>query len=73
MAKKDNMTLNEAIRVLMQAAERDVTGMGMGYRVTTDQWRKQVSEAWVVAFRRAYKREPDDSDYWNRHMPKPER
>ena len=62
------MTLNDAIRILMQAAERDVRGSGMGYRNTTDEWRAKVATAWVVAFRRVNGREPRDADFYNSGM-----
>jgi hypothetical protein len=65
------MTLNEALRVLMRAAERDVRGSGMGYRSTTDKWREEVAEAWAVAFHRVYRMAPMASDYRNAGMTPP--
>ena len=70
-APKKPMTLNEALRVLMQAASNDVRGAGMGYRNTTDEWRIKVSEAWAVAHRRVYRWEPSESDYRNAGMQAP--
>jgi len=65
------MTFPQALRVLMQAAERDVGGCGRGFRSTSDAWRIKVSEAWVIVFRRLNKREPDDNDFFNSGMIKP--
>ena len=62
------MTLNEAILILMECARRDVTGSGRGYRSTTDAWREKARDAWMVAFRRVYKREPERSDLFNVNM-----
>jgi len=62
------MTLNEAIQILMECGTRDVTGSGMGYRETTDEWRRKVSKAWTVCFKRIHKREPDDNEYFNANM-----
>ena len=62
------MTLRKAILILMQTASNDVTGSGMGYRNTTDAWRKTVAEAWGVAFTYCYKRHPDDGEYRNAEM-----
>jgi hypothetical protein len=66
------MTLNEALRVLMESASRDVRGSGLGYRSTTDEWRAKVSEAWAVAHRRVYRWEPTAGDYRNAGMTPPE-
>ena len=65
------MTLNEALRILMQAATNDARGSGLGYRSTSDEWRKTLSEAWTVAHRRVYKWEPTQSDYFNAGMKPP--
>ena len=65
------MTLRAAILILMECAQRDVRGSGMGYRATTDEWRTKVAEAWTVAHRRVYRREPGDSEYFNAGMSKP--
>ena len=65
------MTLNEALRVLMQAASNDVRGAGMGFRSTSDEWREKVSRAWAVAHRRVYRWEPTESDYNNAGMRMP--
>ena len=59
------MTLNKAIGILMKSAERDVRGSGLGYRSTTEDWRREVSEAWTVCFFRLYKRKPQYNDYYN--------
>lgn len=59
------MTFPNAVRILMECAERDVRGCGMGLRETTDEWRRIVSEAWTVAFRKVYRREPGPNEYFN--------
>lgn len=59
------MKFTEAVKILMQSAERDVGGCGRGYRSTTEEWRKRVSEAWVVCFRKIHRRDPDESDLFN--------
>ena len=59
------LTLNEALKILMECASRDSTGSGQGYRSTTDEWREKVSKAWAVAFKRVNKREPESNDYFN--------
>lgn len=63
MAKK--MSLKEALRILMKAASNDARGSGLGFRSTTDDWRRQLSEAWAVAHKRVYGWEPTDSEFFN--------
>lgn len=65
------MPFKDALSVLMQAATNDVQGSGLGYRNTTDEWRDRVSEAWTVAFIRLNKRWPDDNEFFNARMRKP--
>lgn len=60
------MTFPGAVRVLMSAAARDVAGTSCGIRQElTEERRETVREAWIVAFRRINKRDPDHSDLWN--------
>lgn len=65
------MKLRAAILILMECAQRDVRGSGMGYRATTDEWRAKVEEAWTVAFRRVHRRDPGDNEYFNAGMSRP--
>ena len=65
------MKLREAIQILMQSACRDVTGSGLGFRSTTDEWREKVSEAWTRCFKYVNGFEPMDSDYFNNNISKP--
>ncbi len=65
------MKLNQAIRVLMDSAQRDVRGSGLGFRSTDDAWRTTVTEAWTVAFKHIYKREPAPNEYFNAGMMPP--
>ena len=65
------MTFPKAVRILMQCAERDVRGSGMGFRATTDEWRCTVSEAWAVCFRKVNRREPGVNEYFNAGMSMP--
>lgn len=65
------MTLNQALEILMRAAERDVRGAGCGVRETSDEWREEVSQAWSIAFRRVHWREPDANEYRNAGMKVP--
>lgn len=52
----------------MKSASRDCMGSGLGYRSTTDEWRAKVKEAWIVAYKRVYKCDPDASVLFNAGM-----
>lgn len=64
----EGIKLKDAIQTLMDSAVRDVTGSGMGYRTTTDEWREKVSLAWERCFQYVNGRKPDYSDYFNSNM-----
>ena len=64
------MNFSQALVVLLKTAENDVRGSGLGYRSTSDEWRKLVSHAWHVVFKRIYKREPGDNERFNAGMGK---
>jgi len=59
------MTKRKALSILLQAAQNDVEGSGRGIRSTSDDWRKQVTEAWMVVFKMVNHRAPDGSDLFN--------
>jgi len=42
------MTKKQAIQTLLESAKRDIQGSGMGYRSTSDEWRKKVIEAMKI-------------------------
>lgn len=39
------MTKKDALSILIESAKRDIAGSGMGYRSTSEEWRKKVKEA----------------------------
>lgn len=59
------MTKKQAIRILIQAAARDVRGAGKGIRSTSDEWRKEVEEAVKVAYKMAEGVEPNKNTMFN--------
>lgn len=65
------MRRREAIRILMECAQRDVTGSGQGYRETSNEWRATVSEAWAVAYKMVYFVAPSENDFFNANMKHP--
>lgn len=48
--KEKRMSKREALSILIQAGQRDITGSGMGYRSTTDEWRTKVAKAIEVIY-----------------------
>ena len=62
------MTYKKALQILIESAARDVMGMGLGYRTTTEKWRVKVREAISKVFPKAYDREMDYSDRYNLHI-----
>lgn len=65
------MTFKEALKTLMESAENDVRGSGLGFRCTKEEWREQVSEAWAIVFERVYGWKPFYNDYTNSGMRPP--
>lgn len=65
--------LKQAIYVLMQSAQRDVIGSGMGYRSTTDEWREKVVNAWETAFQYINGFRPSGNDFLNAGLMPPRR
>ena len=59
------MTRKEALKVLIQSSARDIKGMGLGYRSTTEEWRIEVREAIEKMYKEAYDSECDKSVRYN--------
>lgn len=59
------MSFTRALRVLINAASRDVKGQGLGYRSTTDAERNEVKAAIEVVYEKAYGFPLDNSSRFN--------
>lgn len=60
------MTFLKAVPILMAAAAREVAGNGRGIRqARTEEECALVREAWIVAFQKVYRREPNYNDVFN--------
>ena len=59
------MTKKEALKILIKAGSNDIIGSGMGYRKTSDEWRKTVSDAIRKLYKDAYGMEVDASVEFN--------
>lgn len=62
------MTYKEAVRILMRCAARDVIGAGCGIRSTEEEWKRTVSVAWAICFKKDYGRWPDRCEFRNSGM-----
>lgn len=48
------MTKKQALKILIEAGCNDIRGSGMGFRSTSDEWRKKVSDAIRKLYKDAY-------------------
>ena len=59
------MTKKRALRILIQAGVNDITGSGLGYRNTSDEWRVTVSDAIRKLYKDAHGQEVDSGVEFN--------
>lgn len=57
-----DMKKREALRILLESAQRDVKGNGRGFRTSTLEYRNRVKEAVKKIWKDAYGREISDND-----------